>query len=603
MNHNPSPPAAGGGGQGQAPKKIEAYQCNLCPAVFGFKFNAKRHFQKLHPEDEYDSSKIANIKFKCYGCQWGFDTYGNLEAHFAQVHQGQTLNPEKVYLGDSQTTAATIQSVKRMKMPSKRKRPASAVAIELHGSRPPSTPSSALSQPPQPPWINVNNGNLSDRIPSVNVAQKSVALLNGQEDYVLMPTEDIQHETIVDQANVKGNAGQSEGIDPEVFDASEEDARLGNQRCENKRLDMSWFGQENVDGSQKRIDLLNGQEDDVLMPADDIQHGTIVDQIDDANANPVAENGLHQTFNESFSQYFDLKDMYQVPSVKDISLSESIDLFADDVSLQKSPNSSQITKVKFDSQDSTFIEFGTQRNSGDTNKPLAKPKAKKIKIDNDQVTQSQSQRSKGLRTRRQRFVQCKSVFREGTWVQCSKISCHKWRYLKFIQNPDEVPDTWTCEQNFDPKYSDCQVAQDPEYNGVQYVDADFIVGTIKWVKLESFPAWPAIIDDNQDTKTSIWISENDIAKGNEAMMTKCHVVFFDSLNGTVTRSWVPTSCTQPFYGNESMKRFPSLDDETYENLRNALANARRASRMTLDQRRRMYCTLYKKKHKKARKHM
>ena len=29
-------------GSNQAPKKIEAYQCNLCPSVFGFKFNAKR---------------------------------------------------------------------------------------------------------------------------------------------------------------------------------------------------------------------------------------------------------------------------------------------------------------------------------------------------------------------------------------------------------------------------------------------------------------------------------------------------------------------------------------------------------------------------------
>ena len=142
---NPSSP-----GGGQAPKKIEAYQCNLCPAVFGFKFNAKRHFQKLHPEDEYDGSKITNIKFKCYGCQWGFDTYGNLEAHFAQVHQGQILNPEKVYLGDTQTTAATFQSVKRMKTPSKRKKPAAAAATaESHTSRPSSAAAgTAVAQPP-----------------------------------------------------------------------------------------------------------------------------------------------------------------------------------------------------------------------------------------------------------------------------------------------------------------------------------------------------------------------------------------------------------------------------------------------------------------------
>lgn len=141
-------------GGNQAPKKIEAYQCNLCPAVFGFKFNAKRHFQKLHPDDEYDGSKIANIKFKCYGCQWGFDTYGSLESHFAQTHQGQVLNPEKVYLGDTQTTAATFQSVKRMKTPSKRKRPTSSAA-NLDTSRPGSASSSSMPpqhmHPQQPP--------------------------------------------------------------------------------------------------------------------------------------------------------------------------------------------------------------------------------------------------------------------------------------------------------------------------------------------------------------------------------------------------------------------------------------------------------------------
>ena len=111
--------------------------------MFGFKFNAKRHFQKLHPDDEYDGSKITNIKFRCYGCQWGFDTYGSLETHFAQNHPEQSLNPEKVYLGDTQTTAATFQSVKRMKTPTKRKRqpdsnsrPSSAPGIQGHPAIP-----------------------------------------------------------------------------------------------------------------------------------------------------------------------------------------------------------------------------------------------------------------------------------------------------------------------------------------------------------------------------------------------------------------------------------------------------------------------------------
>ena len=100
---------------GQISRKTEAFQCNLCTAVFGFKFNVKRHFHKAHPAETYENSNIKNINFKCYGCDWGieFDTFQSLEVHFASIHQGQVLDPEKVYLGDTNTTAATYQSVKR----------------------------------------------------------------------------------------------------------------------------------------------------------------------------------------------------------------------------------------------------------------------------------------------------------------------------------------------------------------------------------------------------------------------------------------------------------------------------------------------------------
>ena len=427
----------------------------------------------------------------------------------------------------------------------------------------------------------------------------------------------------INQTKIEDREGKAQNpgiIDLEVFDVvlnGEEEAFLakkfqktsltGSVTCTEEPKSLAIPTEEFVDGSQESIDLLL---DPIVAVTDqrnfvDKNCFSTTDLNQPAGLNQSTALNCHSTginqstgSNGSFSQYFDLKDQYEVPSIQDISLSGSIDLFADDdLQNYQSPSQSQIVTVKVDSQDSTFTEVGTKRNSEDTNESFAKPKAKKNKTDSDQITQtqSQSQRPKSCKPKRQKFVQCKSAFREGTWVQCSNLSCQKWRYLKFIQNATEVPETWTCEQNFDPNFADCQIAQDPEYNGLQYVDADFIVGTIKWVKLESFPAWPAMIDDNLDTKTSIWISEEDVANGTETSMTKCHVVFFDSLNGTVTRSWVNISCTKPFIGNETMRRFTSLDDDTYENLRNALASARKASRMGLEQRRRMYCTMYKKK--------
>ena len=101
---------------GQISRKTEAFQCNLCNAVFGFKFNIKRHFHKAHPDETYENLNIKNINFNCYECdgEIEFDTFQSLEVHFASIHQGQVLNREKVYLGDTNTTAAKFQSVKSL---------------------------------------------------------------------------------------------------------------------------------------------------------------------------------------------------------------------------------------------------------------------------------------------------------------------------------------------------------------------------------------------------------------------------------------------------------------------------------------------------------
>ena len=35
----------------------------------------------------------------------------------------------------------------------------------------------------------------------------------------------------------------------------------------------------------------------------------------------------------------------------------------------------------------------------------------------------------------------------GTWVQCSDVTCLKWRYLDDAQDPAELPEYWTCNLN------------------------------------------------------------------------------------------------------------------------------------------------------------
>ena len=81
--------------------------------MFVFKSNSKRHFRKIHPNDDYDFTKIKNINFKCYKCPQEFDYYEIFEAHFEEKHPNNTLKPENVQLGDTLTTAAKILSMRR----------------------------------------------------------------------------------------------------------------------------------------------------------------------------------------------------------------------------------------------------------------------------------------------------------------------------------------------------------------------------------------------------------------------------------------------------------------------------------------------------------
>ena len=82
--------------------------------MFVFKSNSKRHFRKIHPNDDYDITKIKNINFKCYKCPQEFDYYESLEAHFEEIHpNNKPLKPEKVQLGNTLTTAAKILSMRR----------------------------------------------------------------------------------------------------------------------------------------------------------------------------------------------------------------------------------------------------------------------------------------------------------------------------------------------------------------------------------------------------------------------------------------------------------------------------------------------------------
>ena len=323
---------------------------------------------------------------------------------------------------------------------------------------------------------------------------------------------------------------------------------------------------------------------------------------------PILENEEEMNTSENLLESCDdnllLQPELETPSkVHDIGVKRRVDPNENDetISDNTSFQASQSKKQKHSSTELFVSPSKTELPSSST------VGARRPNLLDQRMTMSQSQQSssgfsqvsnRGVsRKKLQQFVQCKESFRKGIWVQCN--TCQKWRYLKNTQDSDQVPAIWHCRSNPDLKFNDCETPQDLEYNDLQYVPSEFSVGTIKWAKLGSFPSWPALIDDNPDTKTSIWHSDPDPESG--LMMTKVHVVFFDTLNGTVTRSWVDVNDTQPFKGNETLKKaaadYDSVDSASdfYDNLKLALNSAKKASKLSLQSRRSMYCTLYKTK--------
>ena len=71
--------------------------------------------------------------------------------------------------------------------------------------------------------------------------------------------------------------------------------------------------------------------------------------------------------------------------------------------------------------------------------------------------------------------------------------CNQWRYLNSIEDPSQVPEIWICIMNDDPDYDSCEIPEDPDTHTNQYVDGNFVVGTVKWIKLANFPKWPGFI--------------------------------------------------------------------------------------------------------------
>ncbi|KAH7959188.1 hypothetical protein HPB49_009157 [Dermacentor silvarum] len=92
---------------------------------------------------------------------------------------------------------------------------------------------------------------------------------------------------------------------------------------------------------------------------------------------------------------------------------------------------------------------------------------------------------------------------EGTWVQCDNLECNKWRYLANVIDPSELPEKWFCSMNSDPKHNTCEAEED-DLPDDDLLETKYFVGSLVWAKVNTYPWWPAMIDDDPDLGVYEW---------------------------------------------------------------------------------------------------
>ena len=120
----------------------------------------------------------------------------------------------------------------------------------------------------------------------------------------------------------------------------------------------------------------------------------------------------------------------------------------------------------------------------------------------------------------------------GTYVQCCKETCKKWRFLTEFEDPSLVPEYWVCSMSQDKKLNRCstregeQVEEDEEF-----VNVKFTAGSLVWARVKGYPWWPAMVDYCPDSEEYYWIEEDE----SRIEPAWYHVVFLEK---QVSRSWV-----------------------------------------------------------------
>ncbi|CAH1404462.1 unnamed protein product [Nezara viridula] len=136
----------------------------------------------------------------------------------------------------------------------------------------------------------------------------------------------------------------------------------------------------------------------------------------------------------------------------------------------------------------------------------------------------------GQQTQREKILWMQQNRMHGTWAKC--FQCEKWRYLKNIFDPVDIPDKWQCSMNLDNKFNSCEKPQS-HFNNNAVVRLKFTAGSLVWVNSARYSRWPGMVDDDPELAQFYWLSPHD--HGRKACMY--HIVFIDVDYKNTSRQW------------------------------------------------------------------
>ncbi|GIY84900.1 zinc finger CW-type PWWP domain protein 1 [Caerostris darwini] len=119
----------------------------------------------------------------------------------------------------------------------------------------------------------------------------------------------------------------------------------------------------------------------------------------------------------------------------------------------------------------------------------------------------------------------------GIWIECTK--CKKWRKDFLYKESHEVPKNWCCSM-LTLENGGKGKCDDPAADIADEEFLNYSPGSIVWAKLDGYPWWPAMVDENSDIEEFVW-KENGI--------THYNVTFLDK---RVTHAWILERFIRPF---------------------------------------------------------